>query len=127
MVIVVDQFEELFTSCDDESERVAFIRALCAAADHEREPTALVVIGFRADFYPHALRYPELVSALQSRQVLVGPMTEEELRSAITGPARRAGLDTEDGLVEILLAAPAPCRCCRTPCWPLGSAAAAGG
>jgi WD40 repeat protein/transcriptional regulator with XRE-family HTH domain len=103
VVIVVDQFEELFTSCDDESERVAFIRALCAAADHEREPTALVVMGFRADFYPHALRYPELVSALQSRQVLVGPMTEEELRSAISGPARRAGLDIEDGLVEVLL------------------------
>ena len=103
VVIVVDQFEEIFTSCDDESERVAFIRALCAEADHGREPAALVVIGFRADFYPHALQYPELVSALQSRQVLVGPMTAEELRTAITGPARQAGLDIEDGLVEVLL------------------------
>ena len=103
VVIVVDQFEEVFTSCDDESERVAFIKELCAAADQDREPAALVVIGFRADFYPHALRYPELVSALQRRQVLVGPMTEEELRSAITEPARHAGLDIEDGLVEVLL------------------------
>jgi WD40 repeat protein/transcriptional regulator with XRE-family HTH domain len=103
VVIVVDQFEEVFTSCDDESERVAFIKELCAATDQDREPTALVVIGFRADFYPHALRYPELVSALQRRQVLVGPMTVEELRSAITEPARQAGLDIEDGLVEVLL------------------------
>lgn len=102
-VIVVDQFEEIFTSCGDESERAAFIRALCAAAGRDPEPTALIVIGFRADFYPHALRYPELVSALQGRQVLVGPMTEEELRSAITEPARQAGLDVEDGLVEVLL------------------------
>ena len=108
VVIVVDQFEEIFTSCDGENERVAFIRALRAAADHERESAALVVIGFRADFYPHALQYPELVSALQSRQVLVGPMTEEELRSAITGPARQAGLGIEDGLVEVLLRDLAP-------------------
>jgi len=103
VVIVVDQFEEIFTSCEEESERLAFIRALCAAADRDRESAALVVIGFRADFYPHALQYPELVSALQNRQVLVGPMTEEELRTAITGPARHAGLDIEDGLVEVLL------------------------
>jgi energy-coupling factor transporter ATP-binding protein EcfA2 len=103
LVIVVDQFEEIFTLCQDESERLAFITALCGAADRGPEPGALVIIGLRADFYPHALRYPELVSALQSRQILVGPMTEEELRSAITGPARRAGLDIEDGLVEVLL------------------------
>jgi len=108
VVIVVDQFEETFTSCQDETERLAFIRALCAATDRDREPAALVVIGFRADFYSRALRYPELVTALQSRQVLVGPMTEEELRSAITGPARRAGLDFEDGLVEVLLRDLAP-------------------
>jgi transcriptional regulator with XRE-family HTH domain len=76
VVIVVDQFEEVFTSCQDESERLAFIRALSAADGSGRPPAALVVIGFRADFYPHALRYPELVSALQDHQVLVGPMTE---------------------------------------------------
>jgi len=115
VVVVVDQFEEIFTSCEDESERLAFIRALCAAAGQEREPAALVVIGFRADFYPHALQYPELVSALQSRQVLVGPMTEEELRSAITGPARHAGLDIDDGLVEVLLRDLAPAASRQEP------------
>ncbi len=65
-------------------------------------------MGLRADFYPHALRYPELVFALQRHQVLVGPMTAQELRSAITGPARKAGLDIEDGLVEVLLRDLAP-------------------
>ena len=105
-VIVVDQFvEEVFTLCQEEEERRAFIAALCAAGggtgldnwnDLGREseaavkPTALIVLGLRADFYPHVLRHPELVAELQRRQVLVGPMTEEELRSAITGPAMRA-------------------------------------
>jgi WD40 repeat protein len=121
--VVVDQFEEVFTLCQDEEERRAFITALCAAgrgtgpgggSDPGREseaavkPTALIVLGLRADFYPHALRYPELVAELQRRQVLVGPMTEEELRSAITGPARKAGLDIEAGLVEVLLRDLAP-------------------
>ena len=66
------------------------------------------MLGLRADFYPHALRYPELASALQHRQVLVGPMTETELRSAITEPARRARLEIEDGLVELVLRDLAP-------------------
>ena len=124
LVVVADQFEEIFTACGDEPERRAFIAALCAAAgggaDHDGGPVtggglrtaaaALVVLGLRADFYPHALRYPALVPALQHRQVLVGPMTEAELRSVITEPARRAKLDIDEGLVEVLLRdlAPAP-------------------
>ena len=109
--MVIDQFEEVFTACSDERERAAFIAALSAAltaAAGDQRPAALVVLGLRADFYPHALRYPELVSALQHRQVLVGPMTEPELRSAITEPARKARLEIEDGLVELVLRDLAP-------------------
>lgn len=116
LVLVVDQLEEIFTACHDEHERRAFIGALCAAAGGapagaERtatRPAALVAVGLRADFYPHALGYPALVAALQNNQVVVGPMTAEELRSAITGPARKAALDIEDGLVELVLRDLAP-------------------
>lgn len=116
LVLVVDQFEEVFTACHDEHERLAFIGALCAAAECAApragatgtRPAALVVVGLRADFYPHALGYPALVAALQSSQVVVGPMTAAELSSAITGPARMAALDIEDGLVEVLLRDLAP-------------------
>jgi WD40 repeat protein/transcriptional regulator with XRE-family HTH domain len=122
LVVVADQFEEIFTACPDEPERQAFIAALCAAAGpgpgndaggtgedgREAGPAALVVLGLRADFYPHALRYPELVPALQDGQVVVGPMTEAELRSAIVEPARRARFDIEDGLVEVMLRDLAP-------------------
>ena len=103
-VLVVDQFEDVFTECADDRERAGFIAALCYAA----LSGALIVLGLRADFYPHALRYPELVPALQHRQVLVAPMTEAELRSAIVEPARRAGLEIEPGLVEVLLRDLAP-------------------
>jgi WD40 repeat protein len=96
LIIVVDQFEEVFTACPDEGERGAFIEALCTA-------TAPVVVGLRADFYDRALRYPALVRALDQHQVLVGPMNTQQVRIAIIGPAVKAGLEIEDGLVEILL------------------------
>ena len=103
LVIVVDQFEEIFTACQDEAERQRFITAICALAG-----PAVVVLALRADFYDRALRYPELAEALQERQVVVVPMTQEEVRSAIVEPARLARLDVEDGLVELLLSDLAP-------------------
>jgi WD40 repeat protein len=97
--IIVDQFEETFTAASGEAERQAFVTALAALSG-----SCLVVLGLRADFYGHALRYPELARSLQDRQIVVGPMSAGQLRRAIVEPARKAGLDIEDGLVELLLA-----------------------
>ncbi len=66
VLVVVDQFEEVFTLCQDEDERAWFVDELVDCAK--------VVIGVRADFYGHCGRYPRLVKALQDNQVLVGPM-----------------------------------------------------
>jgi hypothetical protein len=96
--IIVDQFEEVFTACEDESERQSFVAALTALS-----VTTLVVLGLRADYYASALRYPDLAASLQDRQIVVGPMTAGQLRRAIVEPAHKAGLDLEDGLVELLL------------------------
>ncbi|WP_256789958.1 WD40 repeat domain-containing protein [Frankia sp. AvcI1] len=105
VVIAVDQFEEIFTSCDDPSERETFVRALCAAAAarDDRGPAAVVVLGLRADFYARCAAYPELVEALQTGQVVVGPMTAGEIRDIVVKPARTVGVDVEPGLVELLL------------------------
>jgi WD40 repeat protein len=102
-VIVVDQFEEVFTECGDEDARRAFIAALCAAANGSGELAALVVIGVRADFYGRCAEYPELTRALEGQQVIIGPMTATELRAAIDGPARAAGLVLEAGLIDVIL------------------------
>jgi hypothetical protein len=95
---VVDQFEEVFTACEREEQRQQFITALC-----ELSGTVLVILGLRADFYAHALRYPGLTDSLQRRQVVVGPMTEDELRQTILGPARKSGITLEPGLTELLI------------------------
>jgi len=104
-VIVVDQLEELFALCTDEEERRAFVGWLWQVADAsggENAP-ALVICGLRADFYAGCANYPQLRAALQAGQVLVGPMSEAELREAILYPAQAVGLDMEAGLAELLL------------------------
>lgn len=99
LLLVVDQFEELFTLVGDERERQAFVRALHALA----EAGAGVIIGLRADYWDRCAAYPQFAAAIQDGQVIVEPLTGEDLRLAITGPAAAAGLEIEPGLVEIVL------------------------
>ncbi|MEV4362291.1 WD40 repeat domain-containing protein [Nonomuraea sp. NPDC049625] len=101
-VLVVDQFEELFTLVGDERERQAFVRALHALA--EGADGGGVIVGVRADYWDRCAAYPQFAEAIQDGQVIVEPMTEPDLRLAITGPAAAAGLELEQGLVEIILA-----------------------
>jgi WD40 repeat protein len=104
LLLVVDQFEEAFTLCADERQRRLFIEALAAACtpEHGAVP-ALVLLGVRADFYGQCLDHPELAQAMQDNQMVLGPMTEPELRQAISGPAKAAGLELETGLPDLLL------------------------
>jgi WD40 repeat protein/transcriptional regulator with XRE-family HTH domain len=107
LLLVVDQFEELFTQCGEEGQRRAFITALHAAATArhgpDQAPAALVVLGVRADFEARCADYPELADAVQDRY-LVTAMTGRQLRMAITEPAKKAGSGVDDDLVEVLLA-----------------------
>jgi WD40 repeat protein/DNA-binding SARP family transcriptional activator len=103
LVLAVDQLEEAFTACRDESERAAFVDALVAAARNPRRRT-LVIVAVRADFYGRCAAYPELSRLLGANHVLIGPMRREELRRAIELPASRAGLRVEPELVEALTA-----------------------
>ncbi|MFE6282504.1 hypothetical protein [Streptomyces sp. NPDC057877] len=105
-VLIVDQFEETFTLCSDETERRTFIRLLHAIStpeDADQPAPALVVLGIRADFYEQCLRYPELADALQHRHMVLGPLTTTELREAVTGPAKAVGLELEPGLAELIV------------------------
>ncbi|HEV7652329.1 MAG TPA: hypothetical protein VGP26_29600 [Actinophytocola sp.] len=103
LVLVVDQFEELFTVCENPAERAAFVAALTTAATAQGSRTR-VVLGVRADFYGQCGEYPELVDALRDGQVLVGAMTADELREAVTGPAEAVGCRVETALVSRLVA-----------------------
>jgi WD40 repeat protein/DNA-binding SARP family transcriptional activator len=102
LVIAVDQLEELFTLCEREHDRAAFLDELVAVA-RDRERRALVVVSLRADFYGRLVSYPRFAGLLSRSHVLVGPMDREQLAWAIEQPAARAGLELEPGLVDALV------------------------
>ncbi|HSB87623.1 MAG TPA: BTAD domain-containing putative transcriptional regulator, partial [Ilumatobacteraceae bacterium] len=99
-LIVVDQFEELFTLTDDETTRTEFVRLLLARIhDHSDR----VVISLRADFYGYCTRIADLAPLLARRQVVVGPLNEHELRAVIAKPAEAAGLVVDEELVDTIV------------------------
>lgn len=103
LLIIVDQFEELFTLCANEAERRAFIDVLMSITDPSSDHRMHVVITLRADFYAHCGQYPKLRQALTGTQVYMGPMSTEEIRRVIEGPAQHGGWTFEPGLVELIL------------------------
>jgi WD40 repeat protein len=102
-VIVVDQFEEVFTLCDDERDREAFLANLTYAATIPSGAT-MVVLALRADFYERCAAHRALRSLVAAEQFLVGPLDRERLRETVERPAAAAGLRLEAGLVERVVA-----------------------
>lgn len=128
LLLVIDQFEEVFTTCRDAEERAAFLAALSEAAQAP-EQDATVVIVVRADYYGHIAAAPRLAGLLAANHVLVGPMDPDELRRAVELPARRAGLLLEPGLADAMIGEvtdePGGLPLLSCACWRGGSTAAA--
>jgi WD40 repeat protein len=97
-LLVIDQFEELFVG--DGEQAGPFLAAVGAAL--EEEPFT-VLAGLRADFYGQFLRHPFLAAAARAGQVVVPPLSDDELEDIIARPAEAAGLRLEEGLAETLL------------------------
>jgi WD40 repeat protein/DNA-binding SARP family transcriptional activator len=101
-LLVVDQFEELFTVCRDEDERTRFLDALVELAE-DRDRRIQVVVAMRADFYGRCAVHGRLARLVGANQVLVGPMRRDELRRAIEEPAGCVGLRVERSLTDALI------------------------
>jgi uncharacterized protein YjbI with pentapeptide repeats len=102
-VLVIDQFEEVFTLCGDEKEREAFLACVLGAL---AETAALrVVLTMRADFVGKCLEreYSGLAKRVQENLIPVLPLSREELEWAICRPAERVGLGVEPLLVQQIL------------------------
>ncbi|MDT8306246.1 MAG: protein kinase [Anaerolineae bacterium] len=98
LLLIIDQFEELFTLLDDEQERQHFLDLLATAATDERS-RLYVVITLRADYYDRPLRYPEFGKLLRSRMETLLPLGPKDLERAISAPAERVHVTFEPGLV----------------------------
>ena len=90
LLLVVDQFEELYSLCRDEEERQRFLDQLLSTVDvvsGQRTPNFSLVFTLRADFYGYVLSHRGLVDALRKFTVPpLGPMTPQELQAAIEKP-----------------------------------------
>ena len=103
LVVLVDQFEEVYSLCKDTDERQAFIDNLLTAAQDPSGQVS-VVITLRSDFLGETQRHPGLNQIIGSDQSAIVPaMTTEELRRAIAEPAKRAGHPLDEATVDLLV------------------------
>ena len=103
LVLVIDQFEEVFTLVEDEAVRTHFLESLETAVTDPRSRLR-VVATLRADFYDRPLLYRGFAELFKSRVEAVIPLSAEELERAISGPAERVDVSLEPGLVAAMLA-----------------------
>lgn len=103
LILFIDQFEEIFTLLDDESERALFLANLHTAVTAPESPLR-VIITLRADFYDRPLLYPDFGRLLRAHTEVVLPLTPGELEQTVIGPAQRVGLQLERGLVPAIVA-----------------------
>ncbi|BAY26639.1 WD-repeat protein [Calothrix sp. NIES-2100] len=101
LLLIADQFEELYTLCTDAQERQAFLDRLLEAI--KNRPNFTFVLTLRADFLGQALSYRPFADALQYADLKLSPMTNSELQAAIEKPASLLGVRIEDGLAERII------------------------
>jgi WD40 repeat protein/class 3 adenylate cyclase len=106
LLLIADQFEELYTLCPDPEVRQAFLDELLAAvhgASGQLPARLVLLLTLRADFMGQALAHRPFADELKEGALLLGPMNREELQAAIKSPAEKQGAAFETGLVDRIL------------------------
>ncbi|MGB3703200.1 MAG: BTAD domain-containing putative transcriptional regulator, partial [Anaerolineales bacterium] len=106
LLLVIDQFEELYTLCLDSEIQLHFLNELIGTvqAMGKENPAPVVLLQtLRADYMGQALSHRPFADILQDAVFILGPMRRSELRAAIVKPAKKQGADFEPGLVERIL------------------------
>ncbi len=109
-LLAVDQFEEIFTQTQDPAARKAFVRRLWSLAGSP-ESELSIIVTLRVDFIGRcgelvvndAGRRLDCVAYDEKHRVFVAQFPPAQLRAAIAEPARKVGLDLQDGLVDRML------------------------
>jgi DNA-binding SARP family transcriptional activator/WD40 repeat protein len=101
LLLVIDQFEEVFTTSTEE-EGELLLDGLVEAISDDRSRIR-VIVTIRADFYDRPLRHRDFGTLLQDNTVNVLPMAPGELEAAITGPAAGIGVRFEPGLSDAII------------------------
>lgn len=102
MLLLVDQFEELFTLIPNEAKRRNFLNIIYKALTATDSRLRLIVT-LRADFLDRPLQYPDWGELFRERTELVPAMSESELRDVIEKPAEKNGLILVEGLSDVII------------------------
>jgi WD40 repeat protein/DNA-binding SARP family transcriptional activator len=103
LLLVVDQFEEVFTLVRDEGERARFLEQL-RVASMDAESRIRIIVTLRADFFDRPLAYPRLGELIAARNEAVPALTADEVEQAIVRPAQRVGVQVDPGLTARIIA-----------------------
>jgi WD40 repeat protein len=102
LLLVIDQFEEVFTLAADAAERDRLLELLAVAVEEPRSQVR-VLISLRADFYDRPLVHPQFGHLMQARTEVLVPMNAEEMSDAIHRPAESAGVMIEPELITAMV------------------------
>lgn len=103
LMLVIDQFEEIFTQCRQDEERTAFIANLLDALKPADSPPVTILLTLRADFYAQLAFQDQLRELVSQNQEFIGAMSREELTRAILQPAALGNWKVQEGLVDVIL------------------------
>ncbi|MEA5618363.1 two-component regulator propeller domain-containing protein [Cronbergia sp. UHCC 0137] len=99
LLLIVDQFEELYTLCNDDKIRCSFLDCILKSC----KSSVVIVATMRADFLGNALTYRPLADKLQNNIIMLGAMNREELTQVIEQPAKQLDINFQEGLIERIL------------------------
>lgn len=106
VLLIADQFEELYTICHEENIRRHFLDILIDniySPIFQSQSPLVLVLAMRADFLGNALSYRPFADVLRNADIKLGPMNRQELSQVIEKPAEKLGAKFEAGLVERIL------------------------
>jgi tetratricopeptide (TPR) repeat protein len=103
LVLVVDQFEEIFTQARSSEERAAFIDALISVSSPEDTYPLSLLVCLRADFYTQVAQHDRLREMVSQHQEFIGAMNRAELVDAMVGPLVQGNWKIQEGLVKVIL------------------------
>ncbi|HEX6262740.1 MAG TPA: BTAD domain-containing putative transcriptional regulator, partial [Actinomycetota bacterium] len=103
LLLVIDQFEELFTLVEDEDARARFLAAIHTAVTSP-ESRVRAVVTLRADFYDRPLLYKPFGDVLAANSEAVTPLSPEEVERAVSGPAEAVGVSSDPALLADIIA-----------------------
>jgi tetratricopeptide (TPR) repeat protein len=103
LLLVIDQFEEVFTQCRQDEERRAFIENLLHAIDPANPQPISILLTLRADFYTQLAFQDHLRELVSQNQEFIGAMSRDELTRAILQPAALGNWKVQEGLMEVIL------------------------